>query len=495
MAFFDPHLLERRLAALAPPQREVLLGREDAGSPLEVFPYLGAYNQWSRRLRPLGAARGRPRLKTLLAEPWRIDCKKLYVHIPFCRSRCLYCGFFMRRWNPVEVEDYLELLERELSLVSRYPWVAGSDFDAVYLGGGTPSDLEPHQLSRLLEAVRRHLPLKPGAEITLEGRLLGFDRARRQAALAGGVNRFSFGVQTFDDELRSMLGRRLGRQELKRLLGQLRQELEAPVAIDLIYGLPGQGATLWERDLEDFVDCGLAGLSLYALRMVQHNPLDLAIKGGLLPPEADTPTQGALALQAARRLEAAGFQRLDLIHWRSTPDERCLYELRLKGRSAILGLGWGSHSELKGLRLVNHLKPAAYAALVRRGRLPVMLYLAHPEQYPLYHEIHDQLCRGSLRLKDLGEGLAGMLEPFCRRWCRLGLMEAKGEHYRLTEAGWFFGPNLIQSLLDLLDMAAPDYRVPAPSAAPRHFSLYLKPPSTTRRRKPSSPCGGEASHV
>lgn len=123
--------------------------------------------------------------------------RALYLHIPFCRKRCSFCNFFENGAKPQRIADYVEALSAELRRAGQNPLVQSRPFQAVYIGGGTPSDMTASQIALLLRSLT-DFPLSDDAEITLEGRLNGFGDDKWQAALNGGVNRFSFGVQSFD---------------------------------------------------------------------------------------------------------------------------------------------------------------------------------------------------------------------------------------------------------------------------------------------------------
>ena len=164
--------------------------------------------------------------------------RTLYLHIPFCRSRCSFCPFYFGPATDSERAGYVRLLAKELNdwaeRLSQYP------INAVYFGGGTPSDLAPQEMELLLGILRSRYPLANDCEITLESRLNGLTDRKIDAAIANGVNRFSLGVQTFDTELRRRIGRVSDRETVLETLGRLTARNQASVAVDLLYGLPGQ---------------------------------------------------------------------------------------------------------------------------------------------------------------------------------------------------------------------------------------------------------------
>ncbi len=190
--------------------------------------------------------------------------RALYIHVPFCRKRCSFCNFFENGANPARMSRYMAALCDQLSRAAKTPLVQSKPFSAVYVGGGTPTDMAADDLARLAEAIRR-FPLTADAEVTLEGRLNGFDDEKWQTALAGGFNRFSFGVQSFNTEVRQQAARFDDRETLLARLGELTRDDAAVIVADLIFGLPGQDDALWRQDIADVMASGVHGVDLYQL--------------------------------------------------------------------------------------------------------------------------------------------------------------------------------------------------------------------------------------
>lgn len=176
----------------------------------------------------------------------------LYVHIPFCRVRCTYCNFFQYASSKQLVDDYFAALMIELVEKAKQPWTQAAPFQAVYIGGGTPTDLSAKQIEQLGKMIRQYFPLTTDCELTLEGRINRFDDEMFESALEGGFNRFSFGVQSFDTQVRRKAKRLDDREVVLSRVQRLAQYDQAPIVIDLLYGLPYQDLTVWQQDLSDF---------------------------------------------------------------------------------------------------------------------------------------------------------------------------------------------------------------------------------------------------
>lgn len=375
-----------------------------------------------------------------------------YLHIPFCRTHCLYCGFFNRRHDPDLASAYAKSLVEELRMCADDPSVNSGPVHCVYIGGGTPSDLDAADLAEILRAVRLYLPLANDCEITVEARIRGFDDARIEACLGAGANRFSLGVQTFDTGLRQGLGRLAARDEVLARLERLAAYDQAAVVVDLIYGLPGQTMRHWEEDIAAFLGLGLDGVDLYQLNVFKGSPLSKAIERGGLPPAASVPEQGEMFARGVELMQAARFSRLSISHWGRSTRERNLYNLLIKGRSHCLAMGAGAGGNLFDHFMFNDNDVDRYLAAVARGEKPVVMMAAPPPDVWLNKGITAGLERLALDLRSLGEAvgedLEGVYEPLLAQWERVGLVRRENGWIDLTLAGQFWEVNLAQAMID-----------------------------------------------
>lgn len=167
-----------------------------------------------------------------------------YIHVPFCQTRCLYCMFYQNAYTDELADRYTDLLIKEMQIWADRPVQKEGDICALYLGGGTPSALSSANLSRILKAAHNYLPLAADCEITLEGRMHDMTTERLDAAVKGGVNRVSLGVQTFNDEIRLAMQRLDNKEEMFKRLDLLSQYPQIATVIDLIYGFPMQSESV-----------------------------------------------------------------------------------------------------------------------------------------------------------------------------------------------------------------------------------------------------------
>ena len=205
----------------------------------------------------------------------------LYIHIPFCNSKCAYCGFYSLPSLKLK-ERFLEALKTEI--VARKGYLHGETVNTVYFGGGTPSLLSIKEISELLHLINETFPVGIGPEITLEANpdtlSLEYLKGLRQL----GVNRLSIGIQSFFDNDLKYLSRRHDSNHAKQCLDWAKQAGFSNISIDLIYGLPTSDAEQWNRNLDLFFELGLPHLSAYALTLEPNSILTKQIELGKVPP-------------------------------------------------------------------------------------------------------------------------------------------------------------------------------------------------------------------
>ena len=403
-----------------------------------------------------------------LSRQSRAGKKLVYIHVPFCEIRCLYCSFFQKAYSSELGAAYTDMLIRELSLWKGREAQDADPVNAVYLGGGTPTALAPKDLSRLLAALHEFLPLSNDCEITLEGRTSDLVPERIEAALAGGVNRFSLGVQTFDTKIRRSMGRRASREELAEHIRLLQSYRQAAVVVDLIYGLPRQSMDIWLQDLATARELNLDGMDCYQLGVHRNSPLAKAIAAGKMPPAADTVQLGRMFAEASRVLENAHYRRLSIEHWGRTPHERNIYNIYTKSGASCLGFGPGAGGLLNGCMTYNTRDYDAWRAQVEEGRKPVAMLLAPVALSALNKALTESLEQGYIDVPMLeklcveheyatlsGKGeLAALVAPLLDQWRGAGLLEKRDSFYSLTLAGQFWYVNLNQLLIEYIEECA-----------------------------------------
>ena len=381
----------------------------------------------------------------------------LYVHIPFCRSKCRYCAFFSRPLPESEqrgkrgaaegpLARYLAALREELAQWGER--LGGREVESVFFGGGTPSLLEPEDMASLLERVRRTFALRLDAEISMEANPDSLhDEGKARGFLDAGINRISLGVQSFDDGRLRTLGRVHRAEEARAAFRAIRKAGCGNVSLDLMWGLPGQTPEDWRVEVREALALEPDHLSAYGLMLEEGTPLAEEVEKGLL----DVPQEEAqcdMYLEGIRLFEEAGLSQYEISNF-ARPGFRCRHNLGYWEGRDYLGLGPAAASTLNGERWTNP-EGEAWFAQVRSGRpcaaretldTPtralelMMLRLRTVEGLALGEYAH---LTGRAFLDEHG--------AFVRRLCDGGLAEVKAGTFRLTRRGMLVSNSILGEL-------------------------------------------------
>lgn len=288
-----------------------------------------------------------------------MECAAVYLHVPYCLQKCAYCDFvsFPIAGRESQLAAYPDLLLQELALRAKQVDFSGAK--TVYFGGGTPSLLDPNAVARLLA-------LFPHAEeITLEANPETVDLSKLQAFRAAGVNRLSFGVQSFDDALLCAMGRAHRADRAKDAVRWAKEAGFANISIDLIYGLPDQTLAGWETDLQQALALDVPHISLYGLSIEPETPWG---REGVQP--ADEDLSADMLELAVSTLKQAGYGHYEISNFaRSGWESR--HNLAYWQRKNYLGVGVAAAGCLAERRMYNAADLPAYSAALAAGRLPV----------------------------------------------------------------------------------------------------------------------------
>ena len=285
----------------------------------------------------------------------------LYLHIPFCRTKCPYCDFNTYAGIQPLLPSYLDALQTEVRLWGQ--GLGAPEVGSVFLGGGTPSLLHPVEMGRLLGVIREAFRLREDAEVTAEVNPDDVTADRIEGFLSSGVNRVSMGVQSLDKGLLEVLGRRHDDQGAVRAFRAIREAGCANVSVDLMYGLPHQTLQQWDSTVQRVVDLGPEHVSAYCLTLEEGTPLEHRVRLGLVP-EPDPDLAAEMYDRAGTLLGSAGLDCYEISNW-ARPGRECRHNLVYWRNQPYLGVGPGAHSFLGGHRFRVIDSPTEYIARVR----------------------------------------------------------------------------------------------------------------------------------
>jgi oxygen-independent coproporphyrinogen III oxidase len=366
----------------------------------------------------------------------------LYVHLPYCRSRCGYCAFVVST-DESSRRDYLGALAREAELVGRE--ATEDRFDSLYLGGGTPSLVPVEELSTLLERLRCRFLFDGDTEVTLEANPDDVTADRRDAWRSSGVNRVSLGVQSLVDSELATVGRRHDAETARRAIDCLATS-DLSLSADLILGLPGQTATTFRRNVAEIAGSGVEHVSIYLLETEKSRLLE---EDRRARPERflSDDDQADAWLEAAAALAERGFHHYEISNW-ARPGREARHNVKYWTRTPTLGLGVSAHELWADRRRANGSQIPLYVSALNEGRRP----LALDRPVGTEEAIRERIVLG-LRLSAgvsaseietwIAERGDALLSGDYGRWLEAGVLEREDGRVRLTERGFLLSNDVL----------------------------------------------------
>ncbi len=397
----------------------------------------------------------------------------VYIHIPFCVSKCSYCAFSSLSGAPHLMASYVDGVHREIDAYVQRELFAGRTASTLFFGGGTPSLASPGAISALIAHCRVAFSLTSDAEITLETNpeTVSYDRLR--AFIDAGVTRISLGVQSLDPRELVSLRRAHTADRVMRVFEQTRRAGCTNLNIDLIYGIPGQSAETWSNTVASAMALNPDHLSAYALTPETGTPFGTAIENGRtsLPPDEHIEIlegilHDALRAQGFTRYEISNYARLGASQHTPDPDDArfarparpdfsCRHNILYWSCDDWLGVGASAHSHLDGRRWWNHFDPLDY---LKGGQADA--WTAGQESLDRTQQLAEALAFGVRMIEGInGDGLYARvgLDPWeqygqtIERLVETGLMEARRPLLRLTTRGLALADSVGAAFFERLD--------------------------------------------
>jgi len=297
----------------------------------------------------------------------------VYVHIPFCRTRCGYCDFNTYTANELgggaSQAAYPDLVKQEIDLAAKVLPAGQATVSTVFFGGGTPTLLPPEQLGGILRRIDAAFGLAENAEVTVEANPESVDAASLEHLREQGVTRVSFGMQSSAPHVLRVLDRQHQPGRPEKCVKWAREAGFEHVSLDLIYGTPGESDDDWRRSIAAALGAGPDHISGYALIVEEGTRLAARVRRGeLTPPDDDAMADRYLI--ADDMLGAAGFTWYEISNWAKSDQARCWHNMLYWTGGDWWGFGPGAHSHVGGTRWWNVRHPAAYASRLAAGRSP-----------------------------------------------------------------------------------------------------------------------------
>lgn len=382
----------------------------------------------------------------------------LYIHIPFCESRCVYCGFYST--TSLKLRDaYVDALIKEMSLRPILQELEeGEKIETIYLGGGTPSQLTGEQLIRLFDGINKYISdINSDMEITIECNPDDITDEFCQTLKQLPVNRISMGAQTFSNQRLRFLHRRHNAQEVKTAVERLRNIAINNISIDLMFGFPGENIKQWKSDIQEAISLNVEHISAYSLMYEEGTLLYRLLEQGKIE-EIDEETSRNMYETLIQLLTKAGYEHYEISNF-ARPGYRSRHNSSYWHETPYIGIGTAAHSykrihkegQLFVTRSWNINQLTQYIELIKLGVLP-----SEEEELGINSRYND-LIATALRTSDgisiehvaeeFGEELARKLASEAQKHINRGLMKIENDHLSLTPKGLYISDDIMSDLV------------------------------------------------
>lgn len=372
----------------------------------------------------------------------------LYIHIPFCKSRCIYCAFYSTTAEQMK-QAYVDAVCREMELRKTVYEKEGKDVGktlaTVYLGGGTPSQLSPTQLQQLFDTIARHYDVSDDAEITIECNPDDVTEAFAELLRSLPVNRVSMGAQTFDDDRLQFIHRRHTSEQVTTAIRRLREKGIHNISIDLMYGFPDETLEEWEYDIQQALALNVEHISAYALTYEEGTPLYRLLEEGKVK-EIDEERSLAMYDRLIDRLQEAGYEHYEISNfarkgWRSRHNSS-YWQL-----VPYIGIGAAAHSYNGRRRQWNIADINSYINHIQQGVVPAEgEMLDKDSRYNDHVMLALRTCEG-LDLSTLDSDERSYCEETAKKFVLDGLLVKTDNHLRLSRKGLFVCDMIMSELM------------------------------------------------
>ena len=369
----------------------------------------------------------------------------IYIHIPFCRSRCIYCGFYSTTLLGLR-QQYIKALCKEMQLRKDYIHVT---FNTVYIGGGTPSILDADELETLYQYIYKVFPVSPNAEVTMECNPDDVTPDFAETVSRLPVNRISMGAQTFSKKRLSLLRRRHDADDVSRAVNLLREAGIKNISIDLMFGFPGETLAEWASDIEEAVALGVEHISAYSLMYEEGTPLTALLEQGVVEDVGDEMYRTMYDTLVAR-LGKAGYEHYEISNF-ARNGFRSQHNSSYWRQVPYIGLGAAAHSfDLKS-RQWNISDVRKYISAITDGVIPFERETLNTDT--TFNDIITtslRTCEGiDLEYVEnaLGKEYKNTLLENAAQHVRDGLLASDGKYLRLTRDGIFISDMIMSDLM------------------------------------------------
>ncbi|MBP2241686.1 oxygen-independent coproporphyrinogen-3 oxidase [Cytobacillus eiseniae] len=376
--------------------------------------------------------------------------KAAYIHIPFCEHICHYCDFNKVFLKGQPVDAYLDSLAKEMEMTMTMKQTPTNYLETIFIGGGTPTALNESQLEKLCQMIKDHLPYNNKTEFTFEANPGDLSAEKLRILFQAGVNRISFGVQTFNEELLKRIGRVHRAKDVYQSIDLAKNTGFENISIDLMYSLPGQTLADFKETLHTSFSLDIKHYSGYSL-IIEPKTIfyNLMQKGKLPSPGEDVEAEMYDTLM--EEMDKHGFKQYEISNF-SKPGYESQHNLTYWNNEWYYGFGAGAHGYVNGYRMANHGPLKKYMDAIKMEQLPVL----EKHQVSRKEQIEEEMFLGLRKTAGVNmmhfqnkyeEDLMDLFKDEIHDLSNRELIVIANDHIQLTKKGRFLGNEVFQSFL------------------------------------------------
>ena len=391
----------------------------------------------------------------------------VYVHIPFCTQRCGYCYYkteTLQQNSKGSIERYVEALCREIEIAAKHFHLEKRPVVSIYFGGGTPTVLTKDQLTAIMDTLRTHLTITDGLEFTCEGEPVTLSQRKADIIQAAGVNRISLGIQSFDDEIISIAGRRDTEADGVKAI-EIAMNTGASVNIDLISGLAGETPEKWQHSVKRAISTGVHSVTVYKLEIFANTPYYTQIGNKEIAIASDE-TELDYIRYASDAFRAAGYKPINFFTFTRDGGHEQQHTTNIWHGEDLYAFGTSAFGYLRDFGYQNTSAIPSYCDTVEAGELPIYRGYAYNSLDRLVREVMLGMKMMRLDLKRLqkrhGFNLLRLCGPTVERLVDRDLVTVSDEAITLTERGTLYGDSVGRALGAALEELQDDETRPNP---------------------------------
>jgi len=413
------------------------------------------------------------------AVTWSKRPAAFYVHIPFCTAICDYCGFSIERIKGANQDRYFGALDKEIVRYAESGRLSNYQFICGHFGGGTPSAVDAERISAIKARIESLCDVSSDAEYTIEVNPISFNASKSRTYLSSGINRLSFGIQSFDDEVLNLIGRPHRSDDVKKAIDTAASDGWTNISLDIIYGVPGQTVRQLEADLRRAASTGASHLSCFRLEIIPFTILKFREAAGLLPPRHTPDILDTMDEVVEATLAEFGFIQYGGFNFAKPGYESVHNRIAFMApQGEYIGFGNSAYSFINDHVYCNHSDLGSYEQAVYGGLDPIAMAVrvSARERMSRFFVLGLKFFEVSRRsfIDEFGVPPENVFGETIRRLVDGGMILLKGDRYGLTKMGKLYLNNVCKEFYTPENRGVPQHLLFNPTVTRKQVEHFAK---------------------